>query len=41
MAVVFQKIQDGGWNEKIRFSRHLGFLEKLFFPKKLRLTKTS
>jgi hypothetical protein len=30
---VFQKIQDGGWNEKIRLSRHLGFFEKLFFHK--------
>jgi hypothetical protein len=27
---VFQKIQDGGWNKKIRLSRHLGFFEKLF-----------
>jgi hypothetical protein len=26
---VFQKIQDGGWNEKTRFSRHLGFFEKI------------
>jgi hypothetical protein len=30
---VFQKIKDGGWNEKNRFSRHLGFFEKLFFHK--------
>jgi hypothetical protein len=30
---VFQKIQDGGWNEKTRSSRHLGFFEKLFFQK--------
>jgi hypothetical protein len=28
---VIQKIQDGGWNEKNRLSRHLGFFEKLFF----------
>jgi hypothetical protein len=27
---VFQKIQDGGWNEKTRLSRHLGFFEKPF-----------
>jgi hypothetical protein len=37
---VYQKIQDGGWNEKIRLSRHLGFFEKLFFPQNLRLTNT-
>jgi hypothetical protein len=30
---VFQKIQNGGWNEKTRFSRDLGFFEKLFFYK--------
>jgi hypothetical protein len=30
---VKKKIQDGGWNEKIRLSRHLGFFEKLFFHK--------
>jgi hypothetical protein len=30
---VFQKIQDGGWNEKTRLSRHLGFFERLFFHK--------
>jgi hypothetical protein len=30
---VFQKIQDGGWNEKTRLSRHLGFFEKLFSKK--------
>jgi hypothetical protein len=24
------KIKDGGWNEKIHFSSHLGFFEKLF-----------
>jgi hypothetical protein len=30
---VFQKIQDGGRDEKIRLSRHLGFFEKLFFHK--------
>jgi hypothetical protein len=29
----FQKFQDGGWNEKIRLSCHLGFFEKLFFHK--------
>jgi hypothetical protein len=29
----FQKIQDGGWNEKNRLSRHLGFFKKLFFNK--------
>jgi hypothetical protein len=28
--IVFQKIQDGGWNEKTRLSRHLGFLENFF-----------
>jgi hypothetical protein len=37
---VFQKIQDGGWNEKTRLSRHLGFFEKLFFPQNLRLSNT-
>jgi hypothetical protein len=25
--------QDGGWNEKIRLSRHLGFFEKPFSHK--------
>jgi hypothetical protein len=30
---VFQKISDGGWNEKISLSRHLGFFEKLFSHK--------
>jgi hypothetical protein len=33
---VFQKVKDGGWNEKTRLS-HLGFFEKLFFPQNLRL----
>jgi hypothetical protein len=28
---IFQKIQDGDWNEKISLSRHLGFFEKLCF----------
>jgi hypothetical protein len=28
-----QKIQDGGWNEKNRLSRHLGFFEKKNFHK--------
>jgi hypothetical protein len=26
-------IQDGGWNGKVNFSRHLAFFEKLFFHK--------
>jgi hypothetical protein len=30
---VFKKIQDGGWNEKTRLSRHLEFFGKLFFHK--------
>jgi hypothetical protein len=30
---VFQKIQDGGWNEKNRLRRHLGFFEELFSHK--------
>jgi hypothetical protein len=30
---LFKKNQDGGWNEKNRLSRHLGFLEKLFSTK--------
>jgi hypothetical protein len=30
---VFQKIQDGGWNEKIRLSRHSRFFEKKKFTK--------
>jgi hypothetical protein len=30
---VFQKIQDGGWNEKSRLSRYLEFFEKLFSHK--------
>jgi hypothetical protein len=33
---VFQKIQDGGWNKIIDFSRHLGFFgKKTLHPKKI------
>jgi hypothetical protein len=36
----FSEIQDGGWNDTTRLSRHLGFFEKLFFPQNLRLSNT-
>jgi hypothetical protein len=36
---VFKKIQDGGWIEKNRLSRHLGFFDN-FFPQILRFINT-
>jgi hypothetical protein len=37
---VFQKIQDGCWNEKHVLAAILDFLKKTLFPQNLRLANT-